>query len=133
MTTTIAAEKRQNITQRREAPLSTPSDLKAVATRDITAAMNGILADVFALYIKTKNLTHPIAERVRKLGGLTIRSIGHIARTQRLADNDAEYVEPSDMLAELREDNKTLTASLRQAHNVCDEHGDIATTSLIEI
>jgi len=114
MTTTIAAEKRQNITQRREAPLSTPSDLKAVATRDITAAMNGILADVFALYIKTKNLTHPIAERVRKLGGLTIRSIGHIARTQRLADNDAEYVEPSDMLAKLREDNKTLAASLQE-------------------
>ncbi len=114
MTTTIAAEKRQNITQRREAPLSTPTDLKAVATRDITAAMNGILADVFALYIKTKNLTHPIAERVRKLGGLTIRSIGHIARTQRLADNDAEYVEPSDMLAKLREDNKTLAASLQE-------------------
>jgi len=114
MTTTIAAEKRQNITQRREAPLSTPTDLKAVATRDITAAMNGILADVFALYIKTKNLTHPIAERVRKLGGLTIRSIGHIARTQRLADNDAEYVEPSDMLAKLREENKTLAASLQE-------------------
>src|SRR5713226_9263038 len=114
MTTTIAAEKRQNITQRREAPLSTPSDLKAVATRDITAAMNGILADVFALYIKTKNLTHPIAERVRKLGGLTIRSIVHIARTQRLADNDAEYVEPSAMLAILREENKTLAASLQE-------------------
>ena len=159
MTTTLAANKRQDLVRRRESPLSTPTDLKAAATRDVAAAMNGILADTFALYIKTKNfhwhmsgphfrdyhllldeqadqifaMTDPIAERVRKLGGLTIRSIGHIARTQRLSDNDAEYVEPSDMLAELREDNKTLTASLRQAHNVCDEHGDIATASLIEV
>ena len=159
MATTLAPKKRQDLAQRREAPLSTPTDLKAVATKNISAAMNGILADTFALYIKTKNfhwhmsgphfrdyhllldeqadqifaMTDPIAERVRKLGGITIRSIGQIARTQRLLDNDAEYVEPSDMLAELREDNKTLTASLRQAHNVCDEHGDIATASLIEI
>jgi starvation-inducible DNA-binding protein len=159
MTTTLTANKRQDLVRRRESPLSTPTDLKAAATRDIAAAMNGILADTFALYIKTKNfhwhmsgphfrdyhllldeqadqlfaMTDPIAERVRKLGGLTIRSIGHIARTQRLSDNDAEYVEPSDMLAELREDNKTLAASLRQAHNVCDEHRDIATASLIEI
>jgi starvation-inducible DNA-binding protein len=158
MTTTVT-KKAPNGTRRREALLSTPTDLKAVATRDISAAMNGILADAFALYIKTKNfhwhvsgphfrdyhllldeqadqifaMTDPIAERVRKLGGLTIRSIGHIARTQRLDDNDAEYVEPSDMLAELREDNKTLVASLRQAHNVCEEHGDIATASLIEV
>ena len=139
--------------------LSTPTDLKAGATRDVTAAMNGILADAFALYVKTKNfhwhlsgphfrdyhllldeqadqilaMTDPIAERVRKLGGLTIRSIGHIARTQRLRDNDAEYVEPSDMLAELGDDNRTLTTRLRQAHSVCEEHGDIATASLIEI
>jgi len=159
MTLALTEEKTQDLVRRREAPLSTPTDLKAVATRDISAAMNGILADVFALYIKTKNfhwhmsgphfrdyhllldeqadqiygMTDPIAERVRKVGGLTITSIGHIARTQRLADNDAEYVEPSDMLAELREDNKTLTASLRQAHNVCEEHGDIATASLIEV
>ena len=157
--TTLTATKKQDLVRRRESPLSTPTDLKADATRDIAAAMNGILADTFALYIKTKNfhwhmsgphfrdyhllldeqadqiyaMTDPIAERVRKLGGLTIRSIGHIARTQRLSDNDAEYVEPSDMLAELREDNKTLVASLRQAHNVCEEHGDIATASLIEI
>ena len=157
--TTLTAKKTQELRRRREAPLLTPTDLKAVATKDIAAAMNGILADVFALYIKTKNFhwhmsgphfrdyhllldeqadqifatTDPIAERVRKLGGLTIRSIGHIARTQRLLDNDAEYVEPSDMLAELREDNKTLVASLRQAHNVCDEAGDIATASLIEV
>ena len=159
MTTTLTPKKTQELVRRRAAPLSTPTDLKAVATKDIAAAMNGILADVFALYVKTKNfhwhmsgphfrdyhllldeqaeqlyaMTDPIAERVRKLGGLTIRSIGHIARTQRLQDNDAEYVEPSDMLAELREDNMTLVASLRQAHIVCDEHGDIATASLIEV
>ena len=144
---------------KRAPALATRTDLKADATRDIAGAMNAILADVFALYLKTKNfhwhmsgphfrdyhllldeqadqiyaMTDPIAERVRKLGGLTIRSIGQIARTQRLSDNDADYVEPSDMLAELREDNKTLAASLRQAHNVCDGHGDIATASLIEI
>jgi starvation-inducible DNA-binding protein len=121
--------------------------------------MNAILADVYALYIKTKNfhwhlsgphfrdyhllfdeqadqifaMADPIAERVRKLGGPTIRSIGHIARMQRVMDNDANYVEPSDMLAELREDNKALAARLREAHNVCDEHRDIATASLIEV
>jgi starvation-inducible DNA-binding protein len=78
-------------------------------------------------------MTDPIAERVRKVGGTTLRSIGHIARSQRILDNDAEYVEPSDMLAELREDNKTLVAELRQAHGVCDEHQDIATASLIEV
>ena len=151
--------KRQDLKQRRDAPLLTPTDLKALATRDISAAMNGVLADVFALYLKTKNfhwhvsgphfrdyhllldeqadqlfaMTDPIAERVRKLGGLTLRSIGQIARTQRVQDNDAEYVEPSDMLAELQEDNKALAARLREAHNVCDEHGDIATTSLLEV
>ena len=121
--------------------------------------MNAILADVFALYLKTKNfhwhmsgphfrdyhllldeqadqlfaMTDPIAERIRKVGGTTLKSIGHIARTQRLLDNDADYVEPLDMLAELREDNKTLAARLREAHNVCEEHRDIATASLIEV
>jgi starvation-inducible DNA-binding protein len=120
--------------------------------------MNAVLADVFALYLKTKNfhwhmsgphfrdyhllldehanqifaMTDPIAERIRKIGGLTIRSIGHVARLQRVLDNDAEYVEPEDMLAELREDNKTLTARLREAHGVCEDHNDVATTSLIE-
>jgi starvation-inducible DNA-binding protein len=144
---------------RQRAPLATPTDLKAAATKDITAALNGILADVFAIYLKTKNfhwhmsgphfrdyhllldeqadqiyaMTDPIAERIRKLGGSTLRSIGHIARTQRVLDNDADYVEPLDMLAELREDNKTLVARLREAHNVCDEHRDIATASLIEV
>jgi starvation-inducible DNA-binding protein len=78
-------------------------------------------------------MTDPIAERVRKIGGLTLRSIGHIGRTQRVLDNDAEYVEPLDMLAELAEDNQALAARLREAHNVCDEHGDVATTSLIEV
>src|SRR5881392_2549291 len=144
---------------RREAPLETRTDLTQAATKDITAAMNAILADVFALYVKTKNfhwhmsgphfrdyhllfdehadqlfaMTDPIAERVRKVGGSTLRSIGHIARMQRVMDNDAEYVEPSDMLAELREDNKALAARLREAHNVCEEHRDIATASLIEV
>jgi len=157
--TATATRKTEDVKRRREAPLSTPTDLKAAATKDISAAMNGILADVFALYVKTKNfhwhmsgphfrdyhllldeqadqifaMTDPIAERVRKVGGITIRSIGQIARTQRLLDNDAEYVEPSDMLAELRDDNRTLVERLRQAHNVCDEHGDIASASLIEV
>ena len=143
---------------RQKAPLATPSDLKAASTKDIAGALNGILADVFALYLKTKNfhwhmsgphfndyhvmldlqseqiyaMTDPLAERIRKVGGTTLRSIGHIARLQRIKDNDAEYVEPSDMLAELREDNKTLAASLREAHDVCDEHRDIASASLIE-
>ncbi|RCS31684.1 DNA starvation/stationary phase protection protein [Rhodanobacter denitrificans] len=140
------------------APLATPTDLDARATRDVSGAMNAILADVFALYLKTKNfhwhmsgpnfrdyhllldehgdqlfaMTDPIAERIRKIGGSTLRSIGHIARLQRVDDNDAEYVEPTDMLAELREDNKALAARLREAHEVCDERHDIATASLIE-
>ncbi len=144
---------------RREAPLDTPTDLTAAATKNIAAAMNAILADVFALYIKTKNfhwhmsgphfrdyhllldeqadqlfaMTDPIAERVRKIGGLTLRSIGQISRMQRVLDNDAEYVEPLDMLAELAEDNRSLAARLREAHNVCDDHRDVATASLIEI
>ena len=143
----------------RKAPLATRTDLSPAATKDIAAAMNGILADVFALYMKTKNfhwhmsgphfrdyhllldeqadqlyaMTDPIAERVRKVGGPTLKSIGHIARTQRVLDNDAEYVDPQDMLAELREDNKDLAARFREAHNVCDEHRDVATASLIEV
>jgi starvation-inducible DNA-binding protein len=150
---------RQDLEQRRRAPLATPTDLKKAATRDITGAMNAILADVFAIYMKTKNfhwhmsgphfrdyhllldeqadqiyaMTDPIAERIRKLGGSTLRSIGDIARTQRVQDNDAKFVEPLDMLAELREDNKMLAARLREAHNVCDEHRDIATASLLEV
>jgi starvation-inducible DNA-binding protein len=153
------SKKRSGLLQRRDAPLATPTDLSHAATKDITGAMNAILADVFALYLKTKNfhwhmsgphfrdyhllldehadqlfaMTDPIAERVRKLGGITLRSIGQISRTQRVLDNDAEYVEPLDMLAELAGDNKDLAARLREAHNVCEEHGDVATTSLIEV
>jgi starvation-inducible DNA-binding protein len=145
--------------KRQRAPLATPTDLASAATKDITAALNLILADVFAMYLKTKNfhwhmsgphfrdyhllldeqadqiyaMADPVAERVRKLGGSTLRSIGHIARTQRVADNDADFVEPSDMLAELREDNKALASRLREAHEVCDEHHDIASASLIEV
>jgi len=144
---------------RRMAPLQTPSDLSAEAVKDISAALNVLLADFFALYLKTKNFhwhvsgphfrdyhllldehadqifdtTDPIAERVRKLGGTTLRSIGQISRSQRISDNDADYVTPLDMLAELRDDNQRLTARLREAHNVCEEHGDVATTSLIEV
>ena len=151
--------KMAELRQRRDAPLATPTDLTRSATKDITAAMNAILADVFALYLKTKNfhwhmsgphfrdyhllldeqaeqlfaMTDPIAERVRKLGGLTIKSISHISRLQRVLDNDADYVDPPDMIAELADDNKTLAARLREAHNVTEEHRDVATTSLIEI
>ena len=152
MNSTIAQE-------RRLAPLDTPSDLKPNAVKDLSATLTTLLADVFALYVKTKNfhwhmsgphfrdyhllldeqagqiyaMTDPIAERIRKIGGSTLKSIGHIARTQRVLDNDAEYVQPLDMLAELREDNKELAARLREAHNVTDEHRDIATASLIEV
>src|SRR5436853_2637069 len=151
--------KEQELKELQRTPLATPTDLSAEATRDITGALNAILADVFALSLKTKNfhwhlsgphfrdyhllldeqadqlfeMTDPIAERVRKIGGPTLKSIGHVARLQRVLDNDADYVEPEDMLAELCEDNKTLAAHLREAHNVCEEHRDVATTSLIEV
>src|SRR4051812_37937364 len=158
MSTTTTA-RRQVLSNRRHAPLQTPSDLTPAATKEVSAMMNAILADVFALYLKTKNfhwhmsgphfrdyhllldeqadqlfaMTDPIAERVRKIGGLTLRSIGHIAQLQRISDNDAEFVDPSDMLAELREDNKSLAERLREAHNVCEEHRDLATATLIEV
>jgi len=150
---------KSELERRRDAPLATPTDLTRSASKDISGAMNAILADVFALYLKTKNfhwhmsgphfrdyhllldeqadqlfaMTDPIAERIRKIGGLTLRSIGHISRIQRVLDNDAEYVEPLDMIAELADDNKTMAARLREAHNVCDEHRDVATASLIEV
>ena len=146
-------------TGRRKAPLATPTGLRAQATRDISGALNALLADFFALYLKTKNFhwhvsgphfrdyhllldeqadqlfatTDVIAERVRKIGGTTVRSIGHIGKLQRVLDNDAEYVTPLDMLAELRDDNTQLAQRLRETHGVCDEHGDVATASLIEI
>jgi starvation-inducible DNA-binding protein len=138
--------------------LATPTDLKSNAVKDIAGAMNAILADTFVLYMKTKNFhwhvsgphfrdyhllldeqaaeifatTDDIAERVRKIGGNTLRSIGDIARKQRLSDNDAVYVDPADMLAELREDNQRVVASMREAHDLCDEHHDVATASLLE-
>jgi starvation-inducible DNA-binding protein len=149
---------RAKLVHRQEAPLATSTDLHPKATRDISGALNALLADVFALYLKTKNfhwhmsgphfrdyhlmldeqgeqifdMTDPLAERVRKVGGVTLRSIGHIAKLQRISDNDADFVEPLDMLAELREDNKTLTTKMREAHEVCDGHGDIASASLLE-
>jgi starvation-inducible DNA-binding protein len=155
----VIARNEPDLKLQRKAPLATPSDLNAAATKDIAGAMNAILADAFALYLKAKNfhwhmsgphfrdyhllldeqadqlyaMTDPIAERIRKVGGFTLRSIGHIARLQRVLDNDADYVDPLDMLAELREDNKALVARLREAHNVCAEHRDIATASLIEV
>ena len=143
---------------RRKAPLATPTNLESNATRDISAALTTLLADMFALYVKTKNFhwhvsgphfrdyhlmldeqaeqifaaTDDIAERVRKIGGTTLRSIGHIARLQRVLDNDADFVTPQDMLAELRDDNKDLAQRLREVHETCDEHGDVASASLIE-
>jgi starvation-inducible DNA-binding protein len=145
--------------ERRKAPLRTPTDLTSNATKDISAALTTLLADTFALYVKTKNFhwhvsgphfrdyhlmldeqadqifaaTDAIAERVRKIGGTTIRSIGHIARLQRVVDNDADFVTAQDMLAELRGDNKELVARLRETHDLCDEHGDVASASLIEV
>ena len=139
--------------------LGTPTDLKAEAVRDISGALNTLLADMFALYLKTKNFhwhvsgphfrdfhllldeqadqifatTDPIAERVRKIGGTTLRSIGHIGRLQRLLDNDVDFVSPSAMLAELRDDNRQLTAYMRETHALCDEHDDVATASLLEV
>src|ERR1700726_4659151 len=138
--------------------LATPTDLGANATRDIAAALNGLLADVFALYMKTKNfhwhmsgphfrdyhllldeqaeqifaMTDDIAERVRKIGGTTIRSIAHVSRLQRISDNDADFVDPGDMLAELREDNKALVISMLAAHDLCEDANDVATASLLE-
>ena len=149
---------KSEVRRRRETPLITPTDLGAQASADIAGGMNAILADVFALYMKTKNfhwhmsgphfrdyhllldeqadqlyaMTDSIAERIRKTGGSTLRSIGHVARIQRIKDNDADYVDPLDMLAEVREDNQTLAARLREVHDVVDEVRDIATASLIE-
>ena len=143
---------------RRKAPLATPSDLGTNATRDFSGALYALLAVVFALYMMTKNfhclvsgphfrglhlmfdeqgaelfaMTDEIAERVRKVGGLTLHSIGNIARLQRIPDNDADYVDPLDMVAELRSDNQALIASLRETHELCDEENDVATASLIE-
>src|SRR5437899_22551 len=142
----------------RLAPLDTPTNLRANAVPEISGALNIVLADMFALYMKTKNFhwhisgphfrdyhllldeqaeqifatTDNIAERVRKIGGTTLRSIGNVSRLQRVLDNDADYVTPMDMLAELRADNKQLAANLRETHGLCDEHDDVASASLLE-
>jgi starvation-inducible DNA-binding protein len=147
-----------DLATRRTAPLNTPSDIAPDAVKNISGALNALLADTFALYLKTKNfhwhmsgphfrdfhllldehgdqifgMTDDIAERVRKIGGITIRSIGHIGRLQRIEDNDAEYVDPLDMLSELREDNKAMVLSMRAVHDLCDDAGDVATASLLE-
>jgi len=149
---------RSELERRQMAALSTPHPLSADATKNISGALNTVLADVLALWLKTKNFhwhmsgpyfrdyhllldeqadqiyatIDPMAERVRKIGGTTIRSIGHASRLQRLADNDADFVTPDDMLAELREDNRRMAASMRETHALCDEYDDVATASLLE-
>ena len=154
-----ASPPNRDIAARRRAPLATPTDLKTAAIADISGALNAILADTFALYLKTKNfhwhmsgpnfrdyhllldehsaqifaVTDVLAERVRKLGQLTLHSIGEISRVQRIADNEAAYVTPQDMLAELREDNGAIARRMREAHEMCDEHKDVATASLLEV
>jgi starvation-inducible DNA-binding protein len=146
------------VVARQKSPLATPSDIDPKSVVNITAALNALLADVFSLYLKTKNfhwhmsgphfrdyhlllddhgdqifaITDDIAERVRKIGGTTIRSIGHIARLQRIPDSDADFVTPADMLSELHEDDKALTLSMRAVHALCDDAGDVATASLLE-
>jgi starvation-inducible DNA-binding protein len=140
-------------------PLQTPTDLSEEAVEAISASLNALLADTFALYVKTKNfhwhVSGPhfrsyhllldeqadqieasidvLAERVRKVGGTTIRSIGHIAQLQRLHDNDEQLVLPGDMLCELMADNKATIHNMREAHKLADEHEDVATASLLEI
>ena len=156
---TTEVAKIQKLQTRRAAPLATPTDLDSAATLQISGSLNAVLADVFALYLKTKNfhwhmsgshfrdyhlmmdeqaselfaMTDPLAERIRKVGGNTLRSVAHIGRLQRVLDNDAEYVQPQDMLAELRDDNRSLVGYLREAHGLCNEMRDIASASLIEV
>jgi len=157
-TTATPASKKTSAKELQKRALATPTDLGKEATRDIGVALNAVLADTFALYLKTKNfhwhvsgphfrdyhllldeqaaeifaMTDPIAERIRKVGGTSVRSIGHIAKLQQIKDNDAAFVEPLDMLSELAEDNKILSKQLRAAHAVASEYNDIASTSLIE-
>jgi starvation-inducible DNA-binding protein len=149
---------RPELVARRDAVLTPHTDIAPDAVKDIAGALTALVADVFTVYVKTKNfhwhmsgphfrdyhllldehadqlfaMTDDIAERVRKIGGTTLRSIGHIARVKRIPDNDADYVSPEDMLSELWEDNKALVLSMRSAHDLCDEVGDVATASLLE-
>lgn len=153
------SDHKSELKARQNASLRTPNGLGEKAAKNASAALNGVLSDVFALYLKTKNFhwhmsgphfrdyhllldeqadqilaaTDVLAERSRKLGGLTLRSIGEISRNQRLLDNDAEYVTPRDMLAELAEDNRNLAGYMRGAHELCAELGDVASTSVLEI
>jgi starvation-inducible DNA-binding protein len=150
---------RNEATRRRMAPLAMPTGLASNAVQDLAGALTTLLADMFALYVKTKNFhwhvsgphfrdyhlllddqagqilatTDAIAERVRKIGGTTLRSIGQIGRLQRVVDNEADYVMAQDMLAELRTENMELAARMRETHALCDEHGDVATASLLEV
>ena len=152
--------KRQSDVARDQVPgaLATPNDLSSDAVADISTAINGLLADGLALFLKTKNfhwhlcgkhfrdyhllfdeqaaqifaMTDPLAERIRKIGGTTLRSIGHVSRLQRVQDNDEEFVTPAAMLQELMNDNKAMARAMRDAHEVCDEHKDVATASLLE-
>ena len=138
--------------------LDTPTDLSEVASDKISAALNTLLADAFALYLKTKNFhwhlsgrhfrdyhlmldeqsdaifatTDQLAERVRKVGGATLRSIGQIAKLQTIQDNNEAYVPPREMLRELMEDNKHVAAAMRKAHKLCDDHEDSGTAGLLE-
>lgn len=147
-----------NVKSRRSASLKTPSGFPEEAVKEISGGISALLADVFAVYLKTKNfhwhmsgahfrdyhllldeqgdqifaITDDLAERARKLGGNTLRSIGDISRHQRILDNDAEFVHPHEMLAELRDDNKSLVESMRNLHELCDEYGDVGTASLLE-
>src|ERR1051325_3042166 len=140
------------------ARLQTQTDLSGNAVPEITEALNGLVADSYALYTKTKNfhwhvsgphfrdyhllfdeqateifaMVDPVAERVRKLGGTTLRSVAQVTRLQRISDNEADYVTPLDMIAELREDNAQLADRMRELHGMCDEHNDVATASLLE-
>jgi len=154
----MATTQKALVKDRRKAPMATPSDIRPEGVKQITGALNALLADVFTLYLKTKNfhwhvtgphfrdyhllldehaeqifaMTDDIAERVRKIGGTTIRSIGHVARLHRIPDNDAEFVDAPDMLSELCDDNQALVTSLLEAHGLCDDANDVATASLIE-
>jgi len=150
--------KKSELIKLQKAPLMTPSDIDTKSVQNISGALNALLADAFSLYLKTKNfhwhmsgphfrdyhlllddhadqlfaMTDDIAERVRKIGGTTIRSIGHIDRLKRIPDNDADYVTPKDMLSELHENEKAFTLSMRAVHDLCDDAGDVATASLLE-
>ena len=155
----MATKAKRNEPHQAAARLNTPTDLSDDAIQAVSESLNGLLADTFALYVKTKNFhwhvsgphfrdyhllldeqaaqieasVDVLAERVRKIGGTTIRSIGHIAKLQRIRDNNEELVLPGDMLAELMADNKAQIENMREAHKLADDHEDVATASLLEV